>query len=516
MPHEADARATTPATVFLVGAGPGDPNLITLRGVQCLRRADVVLYDYLANAQILKHVRPEAVTECLGKHGQTRIWPQDEINQRLIALARQGKTVVRLKGGDPAIFARAAEECGALEDAGIPYEVVPGITAALAAGSCANAPITHRDHASAVAFFTGQQHADAEEQLDFAALAAFPGTLVVYMGVSSADYWTSRLMEHGKAGATPTVIIRRCSFSDQTKHVCRLDEVATYIQRRRLRPPAVIIVGQVAQAARAASWFERRPLFGVAILISRPASQNEALAELLESQGAEVLQQPAIRIGPPQDWAPLDAALTDLTRYDWLVFSSSNGVHFFLRRLLQRGDLRRLGGCRLAAIGPGTAAALAEYHLHADATPADDFRAEGLAAALAEQATAGRRFLLLRASRGREVLAESLAAVGGQVTQVVVYESQDVAAANPEILARLNQGRIDWLTVTSSAIARSLHSMLGPKPPQCKIASISPITSGTLRELGWPVDAEAVSYTMPGIVDAIAASVHATQKGRDE
>lgn len=489
--------------VYLVGAGPGDPGLITLRGAECLARADVVLYDYLVNPRILRHAPHSAELVCLGRHGHGRILPQDEINQRMVALAQSGKAVVRLKGGDPAVFARGVEECEALVQAGVPFEIVPGITAALAAGSCAGIPVTHRDLASAVALVTGQECGEKDgPALDERSLANFPGTLVYYMGVTTAAHWTGELMAAGKSPDTPAAVIRRCSFPDQRVIRCTLGEVAGVIEREHLRPPVITIVGPVASLSPALSWFERRPLFGTRVLIARPIDQAEGLAAPLEELGANVLVQPAIEIGPPDDWSPVDDALARLDQFDWLVFTSRNGVRYFLERLLASGrDLRRLGHLRLAAIGPGTARALAEYHLTADVVP-DEFRAESLAASLAGEA-AGKRFLYAQASRGRDVLIHELTAAGGEVERIVAYRNSDVERPDEEIAGQLAAGDIAWVAVTSSAIARSLVRLFGDDLGKTRLVSISPVTSETLRSLGFEPAAEAHEYTMPGVVEAI-------------
>lgn len=491
--------------VYLVGAGPGDPGLITWRGVECLRRADVVLYDYLVNPRILDHTPPTATAVCLGRHGHGRLMSQAEVNERLVSEARLGKTVIRLKGGDPAIFARAAEEIEALTAAGIPFEIVPGITAALAAGSYAGVPITHRDLASAVALVTGHESDKEELALDYHELARFPGTLVFYMGVTSAPFWTGVLIDAGKDAGTPTAIVRRCSWPDQQTIRCTLGEVAPRLAAERMRPPVMVIVGAVAGLEPTIDWFTSRPLFGTKILLTRPSHQLEPLRRAFEELGAETLAQPAIEISPPDDWSPVDAALSRLAEFDWLIFSSANGVRFFLQRLLdQGGDLRRLGKVRLAAIGPGTADELAHWHLKADVVP-DEFRAEGLAEALAADAS-GRRCLLIRASRGREVLAEQLTCAGAEVEQIVAYRSRDVAVADAEIARLLAAGHIDWTTVTSSAIARSLAAMFGDDLRRARLVSISPVTSATLRQLGFEPAAEAAQYTMAGVVEAVRKS----------
>ena len=502
MPQRLD---NAPGRVYLVGAGPGDPGLITLRGVECLRRADVVLYDYLVNLQILEHASRQAVLVCLGRHGQGRIMPQEAVNERLVAEARSGKTVVRLKGGDPAIFARVGEEIAALVAAGVEFEVVPGITAALAAASYAGVPLTHRDSASAVALITGHECDKGQPAIDYTALAVFPGTLVFYMGVTSAEHWTGSLIEAGKPAATPAVIIRRCSWPDQQTIHCTLGTVAEQVAAHRLRPPAMVVVGEAVGMESAGSWFINRPLFGTTVVVTRPSGQSEPLRSQLSDLGAEVLLQPAIEIGPPASWEAVDAALSRLDQFDWLVFSSVNGVDYLLGRLLAaHGDLRKLAGIRLAAIGPGTADELAAYHLRPDLIPAE-YRAEALADLLAT-AAAGQRVLLVRASRGREVLAERLLAAGVEVEQVVVYESRDVTSPDPAMAQRLRDDRIDWITVTSSAIARSLAALFADELRHTRLASISPVSSATLRELGFEPAAEASEYTMKGLVEAILRS----------
>lgn len=488
--------------VYLIGAGPGDPGLLTVRGRQLLARADLVLYDYLVNPRILQYARDGAQLECLGRHGHGRLLSQDEIHQRMIEAARRGLLVARLKGGDPAIFGRTTEELAALDEANIPYEVVPGVTSAQAASSYAGIPLTHRDAASCVAFVTGQQARDQESPLDMAGLARFPGTLVFYMGVTTAPEWSAELIAHGKPRDTPVAIVRRASWPQQETILTTLGELPTVLAPGKMRPPAIIIVGEAVAMRAASDWFAARPLAGKTILVTRPIEQSEGLVESLSELGAAVLVQPAIEIGPPRDWRPVDAAIDELASFDWLVFSSANGVRYFLDRLNDRGrDLRTLGTCKIAAIGPGTADALAEYRLRADVTP-PEYRAESLAEALSPDAK-GKRFLLLRASRGREVLSESLAAAGAEVAQAVVYESRDVTAPAPEVAEALAAGRIDWTTVTSSAIARSLIAMFGEKLKQTKLAAISPLTAGVLKEAGFRAEAVAEPYTTAAIVAAI-------------
>ncbi|MCA9263331.1 MAG: uroporphyrinogen-III C-methyltransferase [Planctomycetales bacterium] len=490
--------------VYLVGAGPGDPGLLTLRGAECLAQAEVVLYDYLANPLLLDHAPSQATRICLGKHGHTRVWQQEEINQKMVDCAQAGQTVVRLKGGDPAIFAHLGSETAALRAHAIPFEVVPGITSALAVGSHAEIPLTHRDDASAVAFVTGKEAPGKAERMDYSGLARFPGTLVFYMGVTTASTWVQGLLTGGKPPETPVALVRRVSCADQQVIRCRLDEVVDRVTpRTKLPPPVLAVVGPAAARAPESSWFTNRHLFGQTILVTRAAHQAADLQRLLQEAGAQVRSQPAIEIGPPEDPFPLQRAIADVESFDWIVFSSRNGVNYFFDALIDVGqDARALHRASLAAIGPATAEALSEYALRADIVP-ETYRAESMVDSLCD-AAAGKRFLLVRASRGREVLAEGLAAAGAEVTQVVAYSSRDIATADTEIVASLKAGHIDWTTVTSSAIARSLVQLFGDALRQTKLVSISPVTSATLRELGYEPAAEATSYTMEGVVAAIA------------
>ncbi len=494
-------------TVYLIGAGPGDPGLLTLRGAELLAHCDVVLYDALSNDALLSHAgRAEKI--CVGKHGQSRIWTQTEICAEILRQARAGKRVVRLKGGDPAVFARTAEEIDAVREAGIPFEVVPGITAALAAGSFAGIPITHRGLASAVALVTGHEEPHkSESALDWNALAKFPGTLVIYMGVTTASTWMQALLHAGKDAATPTAIVRRCSHPDQLTIHCRLDEVADRLTpASRMRPPVIVIIGPVTELASSMSWFDRRPLFGLTVLVTRPMDQAEELAAPLRELGASVMYQPLIEISPPRDWLAVDACIETLACYDTIVFSSVNGVHSFFQRLLSSGkDLRAMANLCIAAVGSKTQAAIEGYHLRCDVVP-DDFRAESLVKKLlsrSDSRVSGQRFLLVRASRGGDVLERDLQTAGGIVTTVVAYEHSDVVVVDPEIAKLLDDGKLDWVTVTSSQSARNLVSLLGPALRHTRIASLSPVTSETLQSLGMRIAAQAETYTMSGLAEAI-------------
>jgi uroporphyrinogen III methyltransferase/synthase len=490
--------------VYLIGAGPGDPGMVTLRGMNLLQQANVVLYDYLVNPTILAHCRPGTLKISLGQHGSGRVMSQDEINQRLAELVNEHGAVVRLKSGDPMVFARAGEELDFLASREIPFEIVPGVTAALAAAAYAGIPVTHRDSASAVAFVTGQEDAaKTDSSLDYAALASFPGTLVFYMGVTTVGHWSQALIAAGKSPDLPVAIVRRVSTPLQERIDTTLGSVAATVAQQRLRPPIVFIVGDVVAHGAAWSWFEKRPLFGQTVLVTRPLDQADDLGRPLAELGANVLVQPAIEIRSIADPSMVHRAIERLNEFGWLVFSSSNGVRHFFHKLFETGhDLRALGTLKIAAIGPGTAAELARFHLRPDVVP-NEYRAESLAASLAGQAI-GKRFLIVRANRGREVLAQDLAAAGGIVEQVVAYDSLDVEQPDPQIAGKLATGQIQWISVTSSAIARSLVHLFGESLRNAKIASISPITSATLRELGYEPAVEATEFTMPGVVAAIA------------
>ena len=493
----------TPGTVYLLGAGPGDPGLLTMRAVECLRQADLVLYDYLVNPAVLEHVSDSAELVCLGHHSSGRALSQDEIVARMLEGAEGGKTVVRLKGGDPSVFGRAVDEIVPLREANIPFEIVPGITAGIAVAAYCEIPVTHHLDASAVALIAGQErHAKAHSSLDYGALARFPGTLVFYMGVRRSAVWSRALIDQGKPPQTPVAIVRWCARPQQQMVRCTLETVTEVVAARKIRPPSLFVVGKVVDRAPELSWFAARPLFGRRVLVAGSPTTSRDLSARLSKLGAEVIAQPAIRLVDPVDWSPVDAALDTLGEYDWLVFSSKNGVDRFFRRLFDSGgDARRLGSVKLAAVGSGSAEQLDRYGLKVDLVP-DDFNAESLAQALAGEAP-GKRFLLARAGRGRDVLAHELQQAGGHVDEIVVYDSVDVESADSHVAAQMSEGDIDWVTVTSSATANSLARLHGDALRKTRLASISPLTSSVLNDLGYQPAAEASPHTMAGLVEAI-------------
>ena len=492
-----------PGSVYLVGAGPGDPGLITVRAVQCLREADLVLYDYLANPTLVEYAPEGAELVRLGRHDQGRSLTPDEITEVMVEAALQGRNVVRLKGGDASIFARGGDESDACRAAGIPFEIVPGITSGLATAAYAEIPLTHFEDASAVALVTGHERDDKEEShLDYKALAAFPGTLVFYMGVKWAGRWSGALIEHGKSPDTPVAVVQWCSRARQQTCKCTLGTVAQVIGEKGLRPPALFVVGKVVDHAPALSWFQERPLFGTSVLVAGSRQTSTKLRQRLSVLGAEVLTQPAIRVAPPPDWVQADAALDQVNEYDWLVFTSGNGVDGLLGRVFDRGgDVRALGRVRIAALGKGTAERLGHYHLKADLTPPRADAAQ-VAESLIQDAPGG-AFLLARASGDRPVLAEELEELGAGVDQIPVYRTVEIEAPNEDVADALRAGEVTWITVTSSPTARSLAQLYGELLKSARIVSISPLTSATLKELGYAPTLEAIPHTVDGMIETV-------------
>ena len=494
--------------VYLVGAGPGDPGLITVRAVECLKRADLVLYDGLVNPLLLRYTSATAERTCRVNSIDGRALPQAEINRHLVEAALSGKTVVRLKGGDPYLFGRGTEEAAALVAAGIPYEVVPGVSAALAASVYAGMSLTHREFSSAVALVTGHEDpTKAESQLDYAALSQFPGTLVFYMGLHRLEGITEALMQAGKPPETLAAVISRGTWPQQRTVTGTLADIASQVRLADLHAPSLIVVGECVRLRDSLQWFEQRALFGLRIGITRADGQASDVIDRVVELGGDPVLLPTIAILPPADWSEVDACLRHLGDYDWIVFTSANGVRQLFGRLWSTGgDARRLGRAKLAAIGSGTAAALAEFHLQADLVP-ESFRAEALAEALKPE-VAGKRVLWARASRGREVLPTELRAAGAMLDELVVYQNVDVAALPAEVLADIEHGKLHWIGLSSPSIARNLAVKLTPAAlahvgHAVKLASISPVTTAAALEMGLPISAEAKTFTWDGILDAI-------------
>lgn len=496
--------------VYLVGAGPGDPGLLTLRGRRCLELADSVLFDGLVSPLLLRHTRAtcERTSRAEGPGGKSL--DQAEINARLVAEAKAGKTVVRLKGGDPFLFGRGSEEAAALAAAGVPFEVVPGVTAAIAAAAYAGLSLTHRELASSVAFVTGHEDpTKSDAALDYDALARFPGTLVFYMGLHRLGRIAAALVAAGKDASTPACVISRATTAHQRTVEGTLADLPHLAAAAGLHAPSLIVVGDCVRQRPTIAWFERRPLLGKRIGVTRPEAQADGVIERLVGLGAEPVLMPLLEIRRPDDWSAVDAAIDRLSEFDWLVFTSANGVDHFIGRLWDKGyDSRRFGDLRIAAIGPSTAAALEGHRLRADLVP-DEYRAEGLVDAL-RPLTAGRRVLWAGADRGRDVLPSGLGALGAEVSKVVVYRSCDVPALPPGVDDLLLRGELDWIGLSSPAMARRLAALLPQDArkhvgTRIRLASISPVTTGAAREVGLAIAVEAAEFTWDGLLAAILA-----------
>jgi uroporphyrinogen III methyltransferase/synthase len=495
--------------VYLVGAGPGDPGLLTVKGQRCLEQADVVIHDYLANPRLLESVRPDAERLLVGKHGGGTRVEQDLINALLVDRARQGKVVVRLKGGDPFIFGRGAEEAAAVRAAGIEFEIVPGVTSATAVPAYAGIPLTHRELASSVIIATGYEYpAKAEPAVRWDAVARSGSTLVLLMTQRQLRHNMQALIDGGMAGDTPAAVIEWGTRADQRTVDGTVATIADMADAATIKPPALAVVGAVVRLRPQLGWFERKPLFGRRIVITRPRRQAAAFAALLEAQGAEVLAFPTIETVAPPSYAGLDAALRRPQDFDWVVLTSVNGVRVFFERLQEiGGDIRSWHGARFAAIGPQTAQALRAACVRVDVVPGE-YRAEGVADALAAAGVDGRRVLLPRAAGARELLPEELRRLGAVVEEVISYESvppRDGGA--PELRSLLAQGRIDLVTFTSSSTVRhfatAMADAITPWPPTVGVGCIGPVTAETARSFGMPVVVQPEVYTVAAFAEAI-------------
>lgn len=496
--------------VYLIGAGPGDPGLFTLRGVACLREADVIVYDYLANPRLLSYAKPDAELIYAGKKGgEADAATQEEIGRLLINKALAGKVVARLKGGDPFIFGRGGEEGEELFQAGIPFEVVPGITSAIAVPAYAGIPLTHRDYASTVAILTG--HEDPSKQTSVIAwekVATGIGTLVFLMSAGKLPTIVDKLLEHGRSKETPVAVMHWGTKPEQETVTGTLENIVALAQMRGLGPPAVLVVGDVVRLRERLNWFERRPLFGKRILVTRTREQAGRFAELLEGQGAEVLEIPLIEIAPPKSWELLDQAIGRLESYQWVIFTSANGVDAFFRRLRElRQDARRLGAARICAIGPATADTLERYTVIPDLVPAE-FRAEGVIEALKPHDLQGAKILLPRAEVARDLLPKDLEQRGATVEVVPVYRTVISRTAGDLLRPLLQDRKIDLVTFTSSSTVTNFVEALAQEDLDAicdglRVACIGPITQETAERFGLPIDIVPERYTIPSLVDAI-------------
>jgi uroporphyrinogen III methyltransferase / synthase len=496
------------AKVYLVGAGPGDPGLITVKGRECIEKADVIVYDYLASPALLGHA-PESVEMIyVGKKGGDHTLSQDGINALLVEKAKEGKVVTRLKGGDPFIFGRGGEEAEVLVEAGIPFEIVPGVTSAIAAPAYAGIPLTHRKFTATLSLVTGHEDPEKESStIDWPAVSK-SGTLVFLMGVKNLPMIVKRLTECGKASDTPVALVRWGTTSNQKTVTGTLETIVDRVREAGLTSPSIIVVGEVVTLRDTMQWFENRPLFGKKMVITRARKQASDLVKRLSDLGAHCIEAPTIRVTEPQDYTPMDQAITDLSRFDWIVFTSVNGVHFFFERLFELGhDVRHLHTLKTACIGPATAQRLRDFGLNADIIP-ESYRAESVIEAFKDQAMKGTHILIPRAMEARPILPVELRNMGAEVTEVTAYETIGVTDKTDELIEQLRNGAIDLVTFTSSSTVKSFAALLpldekAGLMKKVTVACIGPITAETAGELGFSVDICAESYTIPGLADAI-------------
>ncbi|MDT7044254.1 uroporphyrinogen-III C-methyltransferase [Candidatus Nitronereus thalassa] len=496
--------------VYLIGAGPGDPGLLTIYGKACLEKADVVLYDHLANPALLDYAPSQAERIYVGRCGRGAYRPQEEIHRLLIQKVQEGKQVVRLKGGDPFVFGRGGEEAEMLAEQSVPFEIVPGVTSAVAVPAYAGIPVTHRTLASTVTFVTG--HEDPSKGgtvLEWPRLATVDGTLVFLMGAKNLPTIVHRLMEEGKSGDTPIALIQWGTYPKQRTVVGMLSDIVAKAEVANIQPPTIIVIGQVVQLREHMNWFESRPLFGARILVTRARSQAFELSRLLLAYGGEPVECPTIEFLPPDNWKSADDAIGHLDTFQWLVLTSVNGVQHFMRRLWHLGrDARSLHGMRVCCIGPRTAEELEKFGVQADVVPSK-FQAEGILEVMKKAGVAGQRVLIARAAQAREILPEELRRLGAEVQVVSVYQTVIPQAAVDAIVGRLRSQEIEIITFASSSTVRNFVELFGGMKELKKnlqhtiIGCIGPITAETARELGLQVDVVAGQNTIPALVEAL-------------
>lgn len=493
--------------VYLIGAGPGDPGLLGLKAKECLETADAVVYDRLADPRIIEFCRKDAEMVYVGKASANHTMRQPDINKLLVKLAAEGKTVARLKGGDPFVFGRGGEEAIELLEAGLPFEFVPGVTSAIAVAEYAGIPVTHRHVATSFAVITGHEDpTKGESTINWKGLATAVDTLVFLMGVENIERISSQLIANGRSADCPAAVIRWGTRPEQRTLITTVGQAAADVKATGMKPPAIFLVGEVVKLREQLQWFDNKPLFGKTVVVTRARAQASALTKKLEAQGARVLEVPAIKIVPPADFAPLDKAISEIDTYKWLILTSVNGVEYFFDRLLKAGkDSRALCSVKIAAIGSATAEALKGYGITADLIPSA-YKAEELADALAADTKAGDKLLLARAKIARNVLPERLRALGAQVDVVTAYETVADCQNKEELLEALESGEASLVTFTSSSTVTNLLDVLGDKKDllnKVALAAIGPVTAETLEKHGLKPAVSAAEYTIDGLMTAI-------------
>ena len=489
---------------YLVGGGPGDLGLVTLRAKECIENADVLVYDALSNPELLGWTKPGCVKIHVGKRAKDHTMPQDQINALIVEQTKAGKSVVRLKGGDPMIFARGGEEAAELAAAGVPFEIVPGISSSIAGPAYAGIPVTHRDHNTQLTIFTGHEDpTKGYSSIDYAQLAKAPGTKVFLMGVARLREITGAFIEHGAEAQTPIALTRWATTGSQKTIVGTLATIAEIAEAENFSSPAVAVIGDVVKEREKINWFEKRPLFGKRIVVTRTREQAGELSKALRDLGADVIELPTIRIELPEDRQGFAEMVTHAHEYDWLVFTSPNGVEkFFDAFFATYDDARSLGNPRIAAIGAGTAAKIREYRFAVDLIP-ERFVAEGLIDAFKKESVENLTMLWVKAAESREVVGEGLAAMGAIVDECIAYrtvpETEDPSGAK----AKLAEEGADLITFTSGSTVDHFFALGLDWPEGCVAGSIGPVTSSTLRKHGMPPEFEANPHDIPGLVKAI-------------
>lgn len=496
---------TNKGKVYLVGAGPGDLGLVTLRARECIELADVIIYDYLANPEMLGWAREDAEIIYAGKKSGEHTLTQDQINHLIVEKARERKQVVRLKGGDPFVFGRGAEEAKAIADASVAFEIVPGITAAIAGPAYAGIPITHRADNSHVTFFTGHEDpAKSESAIDYAALAKLGGTQVMLMGIGRIDPITKEMLAKGVRRDLPVALVRWATTGRQQTLTGTLENIAERVVAAGFEAPAVAVFGDVVALRKDLNWYEHRPLSGKRIVVTRTRKQAGVLTSHLRALGADIIELPTIRIEPPTELREFAELVQDAHLYDWIVFTSPNGVNAFFEIFFKLyDDAREIGGAKIAAIGPATAQRVRDFHLHVDLQP-EEFVAEAVVKEFQRQGgVENLRILLARAEKARDVLTKELSRLGAIVDEALAYrtvpETRDVTGARRRFL----EEGADLITFTSSSTVENFLGLKLPWPKGMQVASIGPITSKTARDNGLKVEIEAKRHDIPGLIAAI-------------
>ncbi|HEY3423179.1 MAG TPA: uroporphyrinogen-III C-methyltransferase [Negativicutes bacterium] len=494
--------------VYLVGAGPGDYKLISVKALEYIQKADTLVYDRLADDRLLAFTRADVELIYVGKSSNQHTMRQEDINQVLVDKAKAGKTVVRLKGGDPFVFGRGGEEALKLVENKIPFEIVPGITSAISVPAYAGIPVTHRGIATSFAVVTGHEDpTKTESNMRWEQLSTGVDTLVFLMGVENLQHITTKLIENGRPAETPAAVIRWGTKAQQQVMVTTVGQAAAQVAKQGIKPPAIFIVGEVVTLREQLAWFDRKLLFGKTVLVTRAREQASILTEQLEALGAQCLEAPAIKIGPADSYANIDQAIQELAEYQWLIFTSVNGVDYFFTRLREAGrDTRALANSKVAAIGAQTARQLEKYGVMADIVPLE-FRAEGIVEALAGFIAPGMRVLIPRALVARDVLPQKLVQMGALVNVAPVYQTISGDTDGQVLAQKLQAGQIDLVTFTSSSTVTNLLNLLGSQGAQllasAKVACIGPVTADTCLEHGIKPDVIAGNYTIKGMMEAI-------------